>query len=170
MRRNTSPDHSRRLNKRILVIGLGNPERCDDGVGVVVARRLQARAPDCVRVEQSGGDIMSLFEMWRGFDFVILIDAMKANDAIGSFRWFDVSTCDLPEETFPEHSTHAFGLHQAIAMARALGELPRNAFVVGVQVGDFTTGSTLSVEVERSVDAVVASVLDRVMALEVAHA
>lgn len=170
MRRNNSPDHCRRLNKRILVIGLGNLERGDDGVGVAIARRLQSRMPECARVALSGGDIMSLLEMWRGFDDVILIDAMKAHDAPGNFRWFDVSTCDLPEETFPEHSTHAFGLHQAIAMARALGELPRSTHVVGVQGGNFTAGSTLSVEVERAVDAVVASVLDRVTALEDEHA
>lgn len=170
MRGSKSSDHPRRLNKRILVIGLGNPERSDDGVGLVIARRLQARAPDCVCVEQSGGDIMSLLELWRGIDDVILIDAMKANDTPGQFRWFDVSTCDLPEQTFLEHSTHAFGLHQAVAMARALGELPRSTHVVGVQGSNFTAGSRLSVEVERAVDAVVASVLDRVTALEDEHA
>lgn len=170
MRGSIPSDHPRCLNKRILVIGLGNPERSDDGAGLAIARRLQVRAPDCVRVEQSGGDIMSLLETWRGFDDVILIDAMKSNDPPGQFRWFDVSTCDIPEQVFPEHSTHTFGLYQAVAMARALGELPRNTHVVGVQGGNFAAGSTLSVEVERAVEAVVASVLERLSALEVAHA
>lgn len=170
MRESNPSDHLRCLNKRILVIGLGNPVRSDDGIGVAIARRLQARTPDCVHVALSGGDIISLLEAWRGFDDVILIDAMMADDAPGQFRWFDVSTCDLPEQTFPEHSTHTFGLHQAVAMARALGELPRNTHVVGVQGGNFAAGSSLSDAVERAVDAVVASVLDRVTAWEDAHA
>lgn len=170
MRGESFPDHSRCLNKSILVIGLGNPDRSDDGVGQAIARLLQARAPAFVRVEQSGGDIVMLLESWRGFDNVILIDAMIANDTPGQFRWFDVSTCDLPEQTFPEHSTHTFGLHQAVAMARALGELPRNTHVVGVQGGNFVAGPTLSVAVERAMEAVVASVLNRVSAMEDAHA
>lgn len=157
-------------NKRVLVIGLGNLERSDDGVGVVTARQLKLAAQSCVAVKESSADLTTLFDVWRGYDEVILVDAMHAGDTPGRIRWFDVSVTDLPEATFAEHSTHAFGLHQAIAMARALGELPRSVLVVGVQGVDFAPGVMLSTDVRDAVDGVVTAILARIGEMEGTHA
>jgi hydrogenase maturation protease len=157
-------------NKRVLVIGLGNLERSDDGVGVVIARRLRQAAPSCVTVKEVSGDLTSLFDVWRDYDEVILVDAMHAGDALGRFRWFDVSETDLPEATVAEHSTHAFGLHQAIAMARALGELPRRVLVIGVQGVNFASGEMLSPAVRDAVDGIVSAILARIGEKEGTHA
>jgi hydrogenase maturation protease len=153
-----------------LIVGLGNPYRSDDGIGIEIALRLMNKVPGGVRVAQSSGDLIDLLAIWQGFDNVILIDAMIANNAPGHFRWFDVSLSDLPEDKFPAHSTHAFGLQQAVAMARALDELPRHMHVIGVQASAFTTGTTLTDAVEGTIDAVVASVLTMVNTLEKSYA
>lgn len=162
--------NSQTQNKRVLVIGLGNFERSDDGVGVIVARRLMGVAPDGVAVKESSGDLTTLLDIWRDFDEVILVDAMNANDAPGRIRWFDVSESDLPEATFAEHSTHTFGLHQAIAMARALGELPPSVVVVGVQGVDFASGVMLSPEVRDAIEGIVCEILARIGEKENTHA
>jgi hydrogenase maturation protease len=153
-----------------VVIGLGNLERSDDGVGVVIARRLKPEAPACVAVRESGGDLTTLLDVWRGYDEVILVDAMHAGDTPGRVRWFDASESDLPEAAFAEHSTHTFGLYQAIAMARALGELPRTVLVVGIHGADFASGIMLSPDVRDAVDGIVTAILARVDQMENTHA
>jgi hydrogenase maturation protease len=153
-----------------LVIGLGNLERSDDGVGVVIARRLKLVIHPSVTVAESSGDLTTLLDVWRGYDEVILVDAMHAGDTPGRARWFNVSQSDLPEATFAEHSTHTFGLHQAIAMARVLGELPRTVAVVGVQGADFASGVMLSPEVHDAIDGIVREILARIGEKESAHA
>lgn len=157
-------------NKRVLVIGLGNLERSDDGIGVVIARRLKSATHPCMTVTESSGDLTTLLDVWRGYDEVVLVDAMHAGDTPGRVRWFDVSESDLPESTFAGHSTHTFGLHQAIAMARALGELPGSVLVVGVQGADFASGVMLSPEVRDAVDGIVTAILVRIGEKESAHA
>lgn len=167
--RNPSGD-SQTKNKRVLVIGLGNLERSDDGVGLVIARRLKPITQSFVTIKESSGDLTTLLDLWRGYDEVILVDAMHSGDTPGRVRWFEVSGSELPEVKFAEHSTHAFGLHQAIAMARALGELPRTVFVVGVQGADFASGVMLSPEVWDAVDGIVREILARIGEMESAHA
>jgi hydrogenase maturation protease len=140
---------------------LGNLERSDDGVGVEIVRRLKPITRRNVAVRESSGDLTTLLDMWKGYDEVILVDAMHAGDTPGRVRWFDVSETDLPEATFAEHSTHNFGLHQAVAMARALGELPRSVLVVGVQGVNFASGVKMSREVQDAVDEIVTAILAR---------
>lgn len=158
------------LNRRVLVIGLGNSDRSDDGIGLVIAKRLTSLVPEGVTVTESGGDLMTLLDTWRAFEDVILIDAMHAGDMPGRVRWFDVSAEELPEDSFHSHSTHAFGLAHAVAMARALGDLPPRIHVVGIQGAVFAPGTTLSPVVQAAVNDVVKSVLVRLTVEEITHA
>ena len=164
----SNDSHTR--NKRVLVIGLGNSDRTDDGVGLVIARQLKTMAPDWMSVCESSGDLTALLDVWKDFDEVVLIDALHAGGVPGRVRWFDVSSSDLPGEPFAGHSTHAFGISQAIAIARALGELPREIHVVGVQGANFETGVTLSAAVGNAVEGIVTSVLGRCSVQRHAHA
>ena len=60
---------------RLLVIGVGNPYRNDDAVGLVVARRIRDLNLQGVTVIEANGEGASLMEAWQGADSVILIDA-----------------------------------------------------------------------------------------------
>jgi hypothetical protein len=62
----------------MLVIGLGNPYRGDDGVGPVVARAMADRALESVTVLEHSGEGAGLAEMWAGMDMVILVDAVSS--------------------------------------------------------------------------------------------
>ncbi len=52
-------------------------------------------------------------------------------------------------------STHAFGVGDAVELARALGRLPARVVVYGVEGADFTAGAPLSAAVESAVEHVV---------------
>src|SRR6266700_3180765 len=70
----------------ILVIGIGNEYRSDDGVGLVVARGLRAKnLPDMLIIESSG-DGAALMEAWKAAPSVIVIDAAASNGLLLSLH------------------------------------------------------------------------------------
>lgn len=156
--------------KRVLVIGVGNTERRDDAVGILIARELHSHTSNALEVCESPGDMMALLDCWRGFNEVIIVDAMCGDAEPGQVSWFDLRCDALPEEAFSPHSTHAFSLAQTLSMARSIGELPRSIYVLGVQGMDFGAGRGLSRPVEEAMVRAVAFILARVAARRQMHA
>jgi hydrogenase maturation protease len=50
------------------------------------------------------------------------------------------------------YSTHAFGVAEAIELARALGQLPARFLVYGIAGKNFTAGCELSLAAEKAID------------------
>jgi len=150
----------------MLIIGLGNEYRRDDAVGLVVARRLKEAAPAHVRVLEESGEGTALIESWKGADAVILIDALHSGAKAGTVRRLDAHRQPIPTGLF-HYSTHAFGLAEAIELARALGQLPPCLIVYGIEGTNFEAGLGLSPEVEKAVPKAVERVLSDLHALSV---
>jgi len=49
-------------SRKCLAIGIGNPDRGDDAVGLIVAQRIKARRPADVRVITHSGESAGLLE------------------------------------------------------------------------------------------------------------
>jgi hydrogenase maturation protease len=123
-----------------LVIGLGNPDRGDDGAGVAVLAHLQGRLPGGVRlVRLSGADPARIIEAWEGAGTVFLVDAMVSGAPVGTWRRFDAAAEPLPAEVSLA-STHALGAGEAIEMARVLGRLPQALTVYAIEGATFFVG------------------------------
>jgi hydrogenase maturation protease len=146
---------------RTLIIGLGNEYRRDDAVGLVVARRLREAAPESVRVLEESGEGTGLIESWQDADAVILIDAVHSGAKPGTLHRLDAHAQPIAKKFF-RYSTHAFGVAEAVELARALGRLPPRLIVYGVEGKSFEAGVGLSPEVEAAVQAVVGRVLGEV--------
>ena len=144
---------------RTLVIGLGNEYRRDDAVGLVVARRLREAAPESVLVLEETGEGASLLESWQDADTVILIDAVQSGAAPGTVHRLDAHEQPIAKKFF-RFSTHAFGLAEAVELARALGRLPPRLIVYGIEGKSFESGVGLSPEVEAAAQVVVEKVLE----------
>ena len=143
---------------RTLIIGLGNEYRRDDAVGLVVARRLREAAPESVLVLEETGEGASLLESWRDADTVILIDAVRSGAKPGTVHRIDAQAQPIAKKFF-RFSTHAFGVAEAVELARALGRLPPRLIVYGVEGRNFEAGVGLSPEVEATAPGVVGAVL-----------
>jgi hydrogenase maturation protease len=143
---------------RTLIIGLGNEYRRDDAVGLIVARRLREAAPESVRVLEESGEGAGLMESWQDADAVFLIDAVHSGAKPGTVHRLDAHAQPIARKFF-RFSTHAFGLAEAVELARALGRLPPRLIVYGVEGKSFEAGVGLSPEVEAAVQAVVERVL-----------
>jgi hydrogenase maturation protease len=155
----SSPDSigARRNDKRLL-IGVGNPDRGDDGAGRAVARRLLARNDCALEVRECTGEATSLMSAWTGFDDVILVDACRGAGLPGSIHRIG------PEEVeslarLQHASTHSLGVVAAIGLARALGSLPSRLVIYAIEAGHLLEGEGLSPEVDHAVHEVVALVM-----------
>jgi len=148
----------------VLIVGAGNADRRDDGAGLAAARRLQ-RLPADVRVLSQDGDFASLLDQWDGAAVVIMIDATMSGAAPGTIRRYDAHLGPLPT-VFSRVSTHAFGIGDAIELARVLRRLPARLVVFGIEGRDFTGGEGLSPAVDAAVDEVVALVSATVRSAE----
>ena len=73
----------------ILVIGIGNEYRGDDGLGLIVARRLRERHLPKVTIMEIGGDLTVLGETWQGAETVILVDAVASGREPGTIYRFE---------------------------------------------------------------------------------
>jgi hydrogenase maturation protease len=139
---------------RISVIGIGNETRGDDAVGLVVARCFQHDTPTGVTVQEIHGEGISLLDRWQGADAVVLIDACVAGVAPGTIHRLEPLKQPLPNGLFP-CSTHAFGMVEAIELARVLQQLPPHLVVYGIEGRQFDIGRELSAEARQAVPDVV---------------
>ncbi|MEK7749805.1 MAG: hydrogenase maturation protease, partial [Planctomycetota bacterium] len=70
----------------ILIIGIGNPYRGDDAVGLRIAQDIKKESPDHVNVIEQSGDGISLMDSWKDSDTVILIDAVHSGAQPGTIH------------------------------------------------------------------------------------
>jgi hydrogenase maturation protease len=143
---------------RAVVAGFGNVLRGDDGFGVEVVRRLEqsGRAPQgTVFLEVGTGGLSLAQELLTPCDRLVVVDAMTRGGEPGRLYILQV------DEVVPAHSVdmHMALPARALGLARALGRLPREVFLVGCEpavVDELTM--TLSAVVRHALDTAVAEV------------
>ena len=145
---------------RVLVAGVGNVLRRDDGFGPAVAARLEGKLPEgCDLVETGIGGVALLQDLMTGYDGLVLVDAMDHGAAPGSV--FLVT----PEVGEAVHvpDVHLANPERVLTMAKTLGVLPARLLIVGCQPEETDdVGQGLSARVERGVPLAARRVADTV--------
>jgi hydrogenase maturation protease len=146
---------------KTIVLGVGNPILQDDGVGLHVIDALRKRMNNpMVTIETASTGGMNLLDMIRGYEKVILIDAMKQNDSKpGEVKRFLLSDF----HTVHSNNPHDASLSEALHLAKQLGEkhLPSKIILIGITVNNtYEFGEHLSSEVASAVPTAVALVLE----------
>jgi len=131
-----------------LIIGCGNLDRGDDAAGLLVVRRLRELG---VEAQEQGGEALTLIEVWRGAQNVVLIDTVVTGCRSGKVTIWDATTHRLVSEAF-RCSTHTLGVAGAVELARILGWLPSNLRIYGIEGKRFKVGTQPSPAVLRSVE------------------
>ena len=139
----------------IVIIGVGNDYRTDDGAGLQVARLLRELHLPNVRAIDGVADGTDLINAWQGADAVFVIDSVISGTGPGTIHRFDGLVDNIREDIFPGYSTHAFSIPKTINLARAIDQLPKTLIIYGIEADSVSSGSGLSPLVSSGVDEVV---------------
>jgi hydrogenase maturation protease len=127
----------------MVVIGVGNPYRGDDGVGPAVIGLLKARRVAGAVLTRSLGEATDLIDLWSGADLAILVDAVLASPAHPG-RVHRLAVHRSPTERTRAASSHGLDLGEAVELARVLGRLPGELVLYAVEVERVDHGLGLS--------------------------
>ncbi|VBA59655.1 hydrogenase maturation protease [Mycobacterium attenuatum] len=142
----------------VVVVGLGNRYRRDDGVGIVAAAALdELRLPD-VRVVTDIVEPLELVEAWSGVRLAVVIDAVVATPPMPG-RVTRCALADLVTAT-DGVSSHGVDVVAAYALGQALGRVPAMVAVVCVEVVDTGHGVGLTPQVAAAVPTAVGMAVD----------
>jgi hydrogenase maturation protease len=143
-----------------LVVGLGNPLRGDDGIGVRVAQALmEGPLPAGVEVLDGGTQGLGLVSVLEGRRRAIVVDAADVGRAPGEFVRFTPDEVNLLGGD-QRLSIHDAGLRDALLLARVLGVLPDQVVILGVQPANLDWDQDLSPAVQAALPRLVAAVLE----------
>lgn len=151
---------------KVLVAGVGNVLRGDDGFGVIVAEKLIERAPPRgVRVVELGiGGIHLVQELADGYDALVVIDAVELGNSPGTVVVMRPDVLDLDRLSLPERQDQLADVHystpeRAMMLAFALRRLPAETWLVGGEVADVERyGDSLSPKLAEAVESATAEV------------
>jgi len=139
-----------------VLVGVGNEFATDDALGLLVAREMRRRFPSGMKIVEASGEGASLMDAWKGAEKVIIIDAMAGPEP-GEIHRIDASSSRIPKD-LSLFSSHAFGVADAIEMARELRELPPVAILYGIEGEAFDPGVGLSDSVLKSLTKLLAMI------------
>ena len=143
---------------RVVVIGVGNEFRRDDGAGPTVVARLRGRVPDGVELLVSDGEPARMIEAWDGVSLALVVDSVRAQPAVpGRLHRL---VLDRPRPGQPASvSSHGLGLDEAVGLAVALNRMPGRLIVHAVEAADLSQGTGLTPAVAAATGALVSAVL-----------
>lgn len=162
-----SPAVERPAGRQVLIAGVGNTLRGDDGFGIVALERLRAAmdgaAAAGVAFYEAGIAGVSLAqELLDGYDALIVLDAVDRGAVRGTLfvEELDVAAAGRAPASAAPSSLHQVTPADVLRLAAVMGALPRRAWLVGCQAGSWDElGAGLSEPVERSLDAAVVEVV-----------
>lgn len=129
--------------RRVVVLGLGNLLRQDEGVGLHVVRALSA-APFADRAElvDGGPAMLEALSQWREIDKLVVIDAVRAGREPGSIA--RVVLRQVAEQPSPVLALNEQELLEGLALLRRLGVKVGEIVVYGVEPKATDWGTELS--------------------------
>jgi hydrogenase maturation protease len=144
--------------KNIIIIGIGNPFRGDDKAGWAVVDLLETFLSNKIPLLKSPGDVEGLLEEFTENDKVILIDACRTNEPIGSWKKIDGLHHHLPRDA-AKSSTHSISLGQAIDLARAMQKLPKELIIFAIPGEEYSITSKITPAVQKAIEEVAQEIL-----------
>jgi hydrogenase maturation protease len=136
---------------KILVLGVGNPFRRDDGIGPAVISRLKSENHlNGVDLLDGGTDGLSLIDYIEGYEKVLVVDAVDMGAAPGEVRMFSPEDAKLTIKA-DTLSTHGFGLAEVIALMEKL-EMKTDMHIIGIQAKDVNFGEGMSPELSSKIE------------------
>ncbi len=141
------------------VIGVGNPIKGDDGIGVRLAENVESRElPDDLKVYELGVENFEILHVLKDLEKVILVDAVRFSGNPGDHRFFS------PEEVESLKGSggpHSVDILEILSLSDRLGERPDEVLIMGIEPKNTDFGDEFSSPVEKRVPELTDILYDR---------
>ncbi|MDD2309635.1 MAG: hydrogenase maturation protease [Desulfuromonadaceae bacterium] len=146
-----------------VIIGMGNPQLSDDGVGLAVAmavaERLRQHMTLTVTELNTGG--IRLMEAMAGFKRAVVVDAMLSGAPPGTVQRFDPKDFVTTKNTFSSHDTDFATAYDLGRMAGV--SLPEQVSFWGIEAREFDLfGERFTAEVAAAVPVAVERIVAQI--------
>ncbi|NUU21397.1 MAG: hydrogenase maturation protease [Streptomycetaceae bacterium] len=149
------------MTGRVVVIGVGNEFRRDDGAGPRAAALLTGCLPVGTALRLSDGDPVRMLTLWKPDDVVVVIESVHAHPSCpGRLHRLSADRAALTARTGT--SSHGLGPGEVVRLAEVLGLLPRRLVIHAVEGVDFAWGTEPSPQVAAALPALAGRVLEEV--------
>ena len=149
------------LDRKVLVLGIGNTLLSDEGAGVHALRRLQPLYDRGGSVEYLDGGTLS-FTLAGPIEesaAVLVLDAAQLGAEPGTVRVFEGEAMDAFLGAGGKKSVHEVGLHDLMAIAALAGRLPERRALIGIQPQELGWGDAPSARVAEGIGRACAAAL-----------
>ncbi len=150
---------------RVLVAGIGNVFLGDDGFGVEVAQELLRRddLDPRVTVREYGIRGFDLaYEILRGYDAVVLIDALPHGEVPGTVSVVEADVEAAPATVSGPYQGHSMTPDAVLDLVRTMGQRPPRTVVVGCEPESFGDADGGRMGLSEPVRAAVPAAVDTV--------
>ena len=147
-------------SERILILGVGNLLFTDEGFGIRVIEKLQARFEfaDNVSVVDGGVLGLNLLGVISEADRLIVVDAIRNQGKPGTL--YRLEGKEIPERIRAKNSLHQVDLLETLTLCQALDKVPQTV-ILGAEPENI---ETLGIDLTPTLQAKVDPMIDRVLA------
>lgn len=142
------------MMKKHAVIGVGNPFRGDDGIGVFLLQKLQKQytiLKGTIDFIDGGTGGMNLFHLISPYEIVILVDAVDFNASPGAFLFFSSEDIKESKKVSSLISTHGCDVFSVLKNVDDHSDQPTKVFIFGVQPKEVKLSQGFSKEIQQNI-------------------
>ena len=139
---------------KIVIIGVGQTMRGDDGAGPAAVKTWVERYPQTLGATQIQTEIeelpgLNLLSLLQGSDAAIIVDAVQSKNKPGTLHLIQDDSQFLSRDK--AQSAHNLGVQETLALARLLlfEDLPKLITIIGIEVENVALGENLSIDVKN---------------------
>ncbi len=149
---------TKKVQHKILILGIGNILMSDEGVGVRAIEKLEkdCTLPPNVTLLDGGTAGYALLDIMKDYDRIVIIDAVQGGGKPGTI--YRLTTDDILSKPDLKMSGHQIDLSEVLLLAKKLGELPE-VLLFGVEPGNMDYSTELGPEVSAVMDKLIGTVL-----------
>lgn len=141
------------LNYKILIAGVGNPYRRDDGIGIEIIKILQKEHHPDLALFDGGTDGFSLLDQLSLYERAIIIDAVFMGEASGAVKLFSPKDARMQIKG-DALSTHGFGLAELLKLVEEFS-IKTEIKIIGIEPESIDFGEGLSEQIKSKIPQIV---------------
>ena len=134
---------------KILVVGLGNPLRADDGLGLKAIEILKEESwTSEVLFLKIGTSPINYLPQIKEAQNIIVIDAIQGGKKTGSI--YQLTLDNLNHQSTEYVNAHSYSLPQVITLAKEISNLPQKVLFYGLEPEDLSFNNHLSPSIKKN--------------------